>query len=63
MNSNNWAVYEYKIKPGIRFYTYSNLTFHPMVEKSIMFIGYASTREGAVDLIWKDRKKPVPSQE
>ena len=55
-----WAVYQYKGKET-RFYTKAGIFLDPRIEATLIFIGYANTREEAVDLVWKGRHKPGPN--
>jgi len=55
-----WAVYQY-VGTKIRFYTKAGITMHPKMVETVTFVGHANTREEAVDLIWKERRKPGPN--
>lgn len=52
-----WVVYEYT-ESKHRFYTYRSPLLDPRVKQTLTLIGYANTREEAVELVWQGRPKP-----
>ena len=41
-----------------RFYTKAGILIDPRIKIKLTSLGIVSTREEAVELIWKDQKKP-----